>query len=697
MKQLSFLFIGTACLSTACALGAHAAETQNRADEAPGNSIETVVVSASRDKKDTSDITGNIAVIGQQQINDSAATHINELMSRVPGAWVSRGNGQEHLTAIRSQVVTGAGSCAEFIVAEDNIPTRPRAFCNVNELFEINTEQAERIEVIRGPGNAFYGSGAVHGVVNVISAAPPEQFSGNVGIEAGPHAYYRSKASLGDTNGKHAWRFSVNGTHDGGYKDDSGFDQQKLSTRYDYHGENLTVKNYLTAVNLNQETAGYVNGEDAYKDEGRKKENSNPEAYRDGQAARFASSIEIAGSNDSKLVITPYLRWADMEFLMHFQPGTPVEESGFQSSGFQTAFYQQYSEMTNIVSGFDFDYSEGYLQQSQETAGPSARFPQGDQYDYTVYTRAISPFIQVENALTDRLTMTSGVRWESSKYRYHNALPDGSACDASVQGCRYYRPESTTERFYDWSPKWGLRYDLAANYIGYVNLARGHRAPHSAELFRLESGQSVANIDSEQIDSIEFGVRGGNEVFSTEANLFGMRKRNVIFKDVNRQNIDGAKTKHYGIEVSALYAPVTWFDVEVAATYAHHRYVNNERVLDSDSASIRGNDIDTAPRNIDRVQFGFNPWQEGRIAIEWLHMGKYYLDAENTLSYPGHDLANIRMQQKWMDLTFGLRIINATDEDYAERADVVPLSNPNVPQYFIGEPRSYYVSVDYAF
>lgn len=696
MKQLSFLFlVCTVGGGAASAVAAQAAATQNDASET--ESIETVVVSASRDNKTTSDVTGNIAVINQQHINDTAATHITELMFRVPGTWISRGNGQEHLSAIRSPVVTGAGSCAEFIVAEDSVPTRPRAFCNVNELFEVNTEQAQRVEVIRGPGNAFYGSGAVHGVINVISAEPPSAFSGTIGVEGGPHEYYRSKASLGDTNGNHAWRFSVNGTHDGGYKDDSGYDQQKLSTRYDYHGENITVRNYLTAVNLNQETAGFISGEDAYKDEDRKKENSNPEAYRDGQAARFASSIEIAGSKDSKLVVTPYLRWADMEFLMHFQPGTPLEQSGFQSSGVQTAFYQNYSDVTDIVTGFDVDYSEGDLQQFQEAEGPSTRFPQGDQYDYTVYTRTISPFIQVENALTSKLTMTSGVRWESSKYTYHNALTDGSACDPSVTGCRYFRPDSSTERFYDWSPKWGLRYDVADNYIGYVNVARSHRAPHTAELFRLESGQSVADIDSEQIDSIEFGLRGGNEIFSTEANLFGMRKRNVIFKDVNRQNVDGAKTKHYGIELSALYAPVDWFDVEVTSTYARHRYVSNESILDSDSDSIRGNDIDTAPRHIDRVQLGFNPWRDGRIAIEWLHMGKYYLDAENTMSYPGHDLANIRMQQKWMDLTFGFRIINATDEDYAERADIRPLSNPNEPQYFVGEPRSYYVSVGYAF
>jgi len=692
MKQLSLLLLGAACASPSFAADTTAADTTALQ--------QTIVVTSKRETTSVGDVTGNIGVISSRQIDETAATHPSEVMNKIPGVMIARGNGQEHLTAIRSPVVTGAGSCAEFIVAEDNVPTRPRAFCNVNELFEVNTEQAERIEVIRGPGNAFFGSGAVHGVINVVSKAPPEEFSGNVGLEAGPHEYYRSKASLGDTNGKHAYRFSVNGVHDGGYKHDSGFDQQKMNARYDYSGDGVTVRNSLALANLNQETAGYVVGKDAYKDDDRKKENPNPEAYRDAEAARFASSIEIAGTNDSKLVLTPYLRWANMNFLMHFQPGAPIEKSGFQSAGIQSAFYQSVSDMTTVASGFDMDYSDGFLQQSQPDEGPSPRFPQGDQYDYNVYTRTLSPFIQVENALTQKLTMTTGLRWEYNRYAYHNNLPAGSACDDSVQGCRYTRPASSTETFYDWSPKWGLRYDMSNSYIGYVNLARAFRAPHTGEMFRLEGDQTVANIDSEQVDSIEFGLRGGGDVFSSEMNIFGMHKHNVIFKNSDRQNIDGAKTTHYGIEIAGTYAPVYWFDLEMAMSFARHRYGENEDLLGTSTESIRGNDITSAPRNLDRLQLGFNPWDGGRIAVEWLHVGKYYLNPENTFAYDGHDVMNIRLSQKWMDLTFGLRVINATNEDYAERADLTPTTAAApTPQerYFIGEPRSYYVTVDYGF
>ena len=68
--------------------------------------------------------------------------------------------------------MTGAGSCGAFLFLENGVPIRPVGFCNVNEMLEINTEQADAIEVLRGTGTALYGSNAVHGTVNVVQDAP---------------------------------------------------------------------------------------------------------------------------------------------------------------------------------------------------------------------------------------------------------------------------------------------------------------------------------------------------------------------------------------------------------------------------------------------------------------------------------------------------------------------------------------------
>ncbi len=139
------------------------------------------------------------------------------------------GSGQEHLSAICSPVFTGPGSCGAFLFLEDGVAIRPAGFCNVNQLMEINSEQMQAVEVIRGPGSALYGANALHGLLNFLT--PAGSPSGpSTSIEAGPDNYYRVKLDSGGLSGD--WRLLANGTHDGGARADSGYDQGKLNLFY---------------------------------------------------------------------------------------------------------------------------------------------------------------------------------------------------------------------------------------------------------------------------------------------------------------------------------------------------------------------------------------------------------------------------------------------------------------------------------
>ncbi|HAN27142.1 MAG TPA: TonB-dependent receptor, partial [Haliea salexigens] len=122
--------------------------------------LEQVIVSAKRISEDASRLPLSWSIVDDEALTLIGHTHPNEIMQQVPGAWISRGNGQESLTALRSPVLTGAGGCGSFFVAADGISLRAPGFCNVNQLFDANLEQAGRIEVIKGPAGASYGSNA---------------------------------------------------------------------------------------------------------------------------------------------------------------------------------------------------------------------------------------------------------------------------------------------------------------------------------------------------------------------------------------------------------------------------------------------------------------------------------------------------------------------------------------------------------
>jgi outer membrane receptor protein involved in Fe transport len=682
-----------------------AAVTSTQVSALDGAKLESMVVTATRTEQTLGSSPFSISVLSETELQQISHIHISEALSRLPGVWISRGNGQESLTAIRSPVLTGAGSCGAFAVSEDGVPVRSTGFCNVNQLFDINTEQAQRIEVLKGPATVTYGSDALNGVINVISKPSSSELDQQLDIEAGSNDYYRMKYSQSDSSGQHGYRINFNGARDGGYKDDSGFDQQKLTARHDFTGDAITINTLLSLNNLNQETATYVEGVDAYKDDKRKRENPDPEAFRNSQSARLQSQISKQLNNGGTFTVTPYARYADMEFLMHFLPGTPLEENGQKAVGVQTHYQRPINDKLTLSQGFDAEYTDAYLKQSQENG--FSTFPEGQQYDYEVNASLLAAFISADYKLRPATTLSLGTRYEYLEYDYDNRIiagdtaADGSICVSSftgAEGCRYTRPEDSKDDFENFSINSSINHQFSAQLNSFIRLASGFRAPQATEMYRLQNGQVKANLDSEEINSIEWGIRGGQDKISYSLSSFYMKKTNVIFQSSDRLNLDDGQTKHYGLEYDLFWQFNSQWDLRIAGTFARHQYTADVSTPGPGSAvtiPTDGNDIDTAPRRMSSTQLGWQPTPQTRAELEWVAMGKYYTDIGNQYSYSGHDLYNLRLNQQINShISIGLRIKNLTDIDYAERADFSTFSGD---RYFIGEPRSYYADISFSF
>ena len=80
--------------------------------------IEEIVVTATRRPVPALQTPLSIGRVGAEAIGLVGSTHHSELLNRVPGVMIQRGSGQESLTAIRSPVLTGGGSCGAFLFLE---------------------------------------------------------------------------------------------------------------------------------------------------------------------------------------------------------------------------------------------------------------------------------------------------------------------------------------------------------------------------------------------------------------------------------------------------------------------------------------------------------------------------------------------------------------------------------------------------
>ena len=127
-----------AAIGAAIAAGISPAQAQVGAGVSAIEEIE--VISNARRSQGLTDINAAVSVLGEQELDLIRLNHYQEALNRLPGVNINRNNGQESLIAIRSPVLTGAGACGAFLVAENGIPIRSHGFCNVNEMFDAHTE-----------------------------------------------------------------------------------------------------------------------------------------------------------------------------------------------------------------------------------------------------------------------------------------------------------------------------------------------------------------------------------------------------------------------------------------------------------------------------------------------------------------------------------------------------------------------------
>ena len=639
------------------------------------DTVSEIVVTGQRREQTVSSYSGSIELLDGAVVDSVFHQHVHQLMTRVAGVWVSRGSGQEHLTAIRSPVLTGPGSCGGFLFLQNGIPIRPAGFCNVNQLFEIDSEQAQSIEVIRGPGNALYGSNALHGIINFLMPMRGNRSAAHGIVELGSNRFLRLQAELpGDQQAPYF--AGVTFSDDGGFRDDSGYRQFKLhvNTTNDFLGGELTSA--FSATDLDQETAGFIIGEDAYRDPAVNRSNPNPEAFREASSQRLYV-IWSRSTSRYTVDVRPFLRHSDMTFLQHFLPGQPLEENSHVSAGAISAVTIAADRHTSIA-GIDVEWSDVDLTETQFGPAEGSDFlvetrPEGLHYDFEVGSISLAAYIQSDIAVAEALTLGLGLRAEYVHYDYDNRMLDGNTRDDGTPcgfgGCLYTRPSDRTDSFFNLAPKASLNYRLGPETSIYLAAARGFRAPQITELYRLQSGQQVADLESERVDSAELGFRHDSEILSLDVATFFMRKRDSVFRDAQGFNVSGARTRHDGIEAAVDWQLAPAWALTVNATYARHRY-DFDTVAARGESFVAGRDVDTAPRWMGSTEIAYDGGGPARAALQWVYMGHYFIDAENRFDYPGHSLLNLRAAYDLSRrLTIAARLNNLADRDVADRAD----------------------------
>ena len=151
--------------------------------------VDNIVVTGTRTTNAIEEIPNTTTVIRLEEIQARNDTSVAQLLQNIPGVHVTQPSGQGGV----ARVYVRGGDLEMTMVLLDGVrvndpnDARGSAF----DFSSVNMNDVERVEIVRGPQSAVYGSDALAGVINIISKDPADEFAASIFAEAGTDDYYR--------------------------------------------------------------------------------------------------------------------------------------------------------------------------------------------------------------------------------------------------------------------------------------------------------------------------------------------------------------------------------------------------------------------------------------------------------------------------------------------------------------------------
>ncbi|WP_353205484.1 TonB-dependent receptor [Sphingomonas sp.] len=605
-------------IPAALALGlAGAAQAQTNPAVTPDDSIANeVVVADSRIEPDiivaarvpqySYQVGQAVTVLTRAEIERRQTIVLSDLLATTPGVTVTRNGGIGTVTAVRIRGAEGEQTLTIIDGIRVNDPSSPGGAFDFGTLL---AGSIDRIEILRGPNSVPWGSQAIGGVVNIVTATPSQGAQARGQIEYGAHNSLYANAGLSGGTGPLTAAFN------GGYLRTDGISAAANGTERDgfrQYGATGKVGVEL-APGIGIDVRGF------YADSRTQYDSAfPPPAYVVSDSPAYSTAQEAygyAGAHanllDDRFRNRVAFTIADIKRDNFDAPNTPV---AFFSRGRTERFEYQGDfrvvEQLRLVVGVEHEDS---------------RFNDGSTFAATgitsVYGEAIVNPVR-------QLTITGGVRHDDHRTFGGHTTFGADAALALDTG--------TT---------------LRASY------GEGFKAP---TLYQLYSYYGTRRLVPETARSYDVGIQQrllGNQV-SASVTYFHRDTKNQIDFDLGTftyQNI--AQTRAEGVEVELALRPV-----EALTVTGNYSYINAKN---RSTGANFGKDLARRPKQTLSVsadyRFAFGLSVGGTVS----HVGDSFDNAGNTVRLDGYVLAGFRAEMAiGRRLSVYGRIDNAFDEKY---------------------------------
>lgn len=675
--------------------------------------LDEVVVTGSRAATRLSETPLAIGVVKGEVLQRDKPKTMGEVINRIPGVyWNDLGN-EQHSMGIRQPISTNA----VYQYLEDGIPIRPLGVFNHNSLNEMNLAGTESVEVVKGPASSLYGSNAVGGAINFLTAPASRTPTASAGVRHDDKAgFTRYDTTASNTWGALGLRFSQYSSRrsDDNWQQYSKGSKDSFSLRGDYAlNASSQLRATLVHTDLDTATPGSLFQDDYRANRGK---SLNTFSYRKDKTTRANLAWEGETSENGLSTVTLFSRRNDHGQLPNYTiscgasattcRGT-INNNHVESLGLDVKHQQEFDWLASrLIAGLYLDKSDNpYVSDNLRiTRDPvtgryvsytlaSATDARGVRdYDTDIANTAV--FAQWEFSPAAKTRVVAGGRLDAIRYDYRNNLAPAGSAD--------FGAANESRSFSHFSPKLGATYALNKDASVYTNISEGFTPPDVSQLY---SKADIPNLKPATYNNYEIGMRMAflNGALKLDSALYRLDGSDTIVNYTiapgNSENRNAGRTRSQGLELALNYEAGA-IDLRFGTSITSHRF---RKYQASGTLDYSGKEMPQAPSDITTAEIGYKPMPGMRIALELVHQGEYWMNNANTAKYPGHTLLNLRAKYQFAKgWDAWLQARNLADKHYADSASSsyagVGAISPNTQnQYTSGEPRSLMVGLAYTF
>lgn len=622
------------------------------------------VTSAAKKPQRLLDTDAAIHVITQDDIRRSGATSIPEALRLAPGVNVARIS--SNLWAVSIRGFNGRFAKNLLVLMDGRTLYTPLFAGVIWETQDTLLEDVERIEVIRGPGAALWGSNAVNGVINIITKKAKDTQGNLASVSAGDelrfstslrHGFKTAEDSHGRLYAKLNSRDASQGTSGLGGQDDSrdglaGFRWDREAGNEDFTLQGQAYRGRLGDTQLVPDTAA-------------------PYSIVDNLTERF-SGAHLLGR---------WERWLDAGSeisLQGFLDHTCIDIPRIREE--RSTLDLEFQHRLPLGSNQDFTWGLGYRRSWDDIRSSSTLVMTPSERTLDLF----SLFAQDEISLVpNSLRLTLGARLE------HNDFTG-----------------------YEFQPNARLHWRIDPNRSAWVALSRAVRTPSRAESdialdiqtlspadpsnpFGMPLRQVLygnSQYDAETLDALDLGYRAQiNSQLTLETALYTYRYKDLIGPNLGTPDFSaapdyvllpllGANNGHarlHGLEIALDWQPSPGWRVQPTYSYAQAR-------------TTGGQGDGGLPLHQFSLRLGVDPSERTQADLWLRHTGKITTSVGAAIpAYTTLDLRLAWQAKRDLELSFvGQNLLDSTHPEY-------------VSDYLNSVPseieRGYYIKADWRF